>query len=552
MSYHSVNASKSIVWVDGSSNTHNITKVVYCDNNRSPHTIWPCVAELTNVYITELKTGNGSSDVHHAYTLSNPQYTTVNGISVLTGGDPSYCLKPGVDYAITGTIIFYKNPGVIEKIVQGCYFFPETQNLLEPNNTPGIVEDPNISPYGDRLPDDGSGTPIYEHWNTYSVWQASESFGHLSPVSVQVGWYGGNSYVQNGYLFDPNYASPIILKRPDVERFIRVYNNSGDTGNSNVTSQQLTMRPNDSITIWPKYYDCASDSSWGNETWTKYTLADDLTLNDITYNSNNVSVVINNNHSITITALTEGTHTVQFGTSSGLFHSLTISLYVQPEYIYRLEPGGNPVTGTVTTTTAVNVYIKQCADWLDHTQDPENMTWVNYTGTATITSSNNAFTCGNGSENYIKTITPDVSQPNVESTITVTLQNGNTLQFTAKVGVIQNIYAKGQHYDNNSWTQLNAQYPYYVAWNINTYPASYLIYLSTDNAGTNTFTSGYVRQGNYSLSSGTIIVGYNSGTISLTKNFEAANIGANESINIDVYDYEGGTLLGTINVAINK
>lgn len=548
MSYHSVNASKSIVWVDDSGNTHDITKVVYCNNYGVPVTIWPCVAELTDVYITELKSGDGTWDVKHRYTLSN-------------NGDPSFYLKPSrmdptdthypeTMYAITGTVVFYKKdqPGIIEKTVENCYFFAETSGYVpgDTGDTGHILASPNVVRYGDRLPSDGSGTPVHSSWVSYAQWYADETVGHVAARSVQVGWYGSETYVQNGFLFDTNYTSPFILKRADIDRYVRLYNNSNETGNSTVGSSQQIMRAGTSITVWPKYYDSAYHESWGNDTWEKYSLADDLTLNDITYNSSYVSVVINQNHSITITALQPGTTSVTFGTNGQYTHAYSLSLYIQAEALYRLEVNNSDVTGsTVTINETENVYIKQCTDYLEHSGNPNEFTWNNYTGTATINSQNNAFTVGNGSENYIKTLTADITQPGVESDITVTLSNGTILTFKAKVGSVSSLWAKGISYDN--WTTLTPQYTYDVYWNYNNYE-SYSIAISSSSSGTPAYTP-YVQQGEYSVGNGKVYVSCGSGGIFLAKGNEPDN---NSTFVLSVYDYQGGTLKGTITVHIVK
>lgn len=55
---HTINSCKSIELRDNVTGiTHEIKKVVYCDGYGTPHIVWPCRAELTDVYFVDLTDG---------------------------------------------------------------------------------------------------------------------------------------------------------------------------------------------------------------------------------------------------------------------------------------------------------------------------------------------------------------------------------------------------------------------------------------------------------------------------------------------------------------
>lgn len=410
MSYNSVNASKSIVWVDGSGNTHNITKVVYSDNNSSIHPIWPCNAELTNVYITELKSGNGSNDIHHAYSLSN--------------GEPNYCLKPETLYAITGTIVFYKESGVILKTVTDCYFFPETQTVLEQNAPVGIYESPNVATYGDRLPSDGSGTAIHQHWDTYGEWTADDTVGHVSPLSVQVGWFGNDTYTQNGFLFDSNYTTPFILKRADITQQLMLSKISGTpSSTADVVSTPVTLQSGESITFWPKFKKTATDTNWGS--WNKYTDVT-LTTNDFTYDSSTIQVINNQDGSWTVKPLIVTNGISNVVVSSGNY-SFTLGVICIPNTTYDLRSQGSSVLGTTVSnvTTPLSIIIWDTSNNAEYTGNNYTL----HTNDSSVVTINN------------KTIVPNLNNNGNTATIWAEVEGVATGSFTVEVGNVVTYYS---------------------------------------------------------------------------------------------------------------
>ena len=561
--YHSVNASTGIVWVDGSGNTHTITKVVYSDNYGSTHTIWPCSAQLTDVYITELKRGDGRWDIKNRYTLDS-------------SGDPSYYLKPSIPcdhdnpndpetlYAITGTVVFYKEPGVIDRTVENCYFFAETiENVPGDNsNTGHIHQTGHVPKFGDRLPDDGTGVPIHTSWTSYAEWYADETPGHVSPISVQVGWYGGSGYIQNGFIFDKNYATPFILKRADIYRHVRMYRDVSETGNSTVTPG--TLQVGSSLTFVPKLYATADHSEWDTE-WSKYTL-DDFTIDDIVYDPEYLSVSINStSHTITLTAIKEGNTQVTLRQTpetiidpvSGqsvpnplleFCPNYTFSLTCLPEYIYRITQNGtNPIQGAgITVTGTSSVLIQQCHNWAS-ALSPAEYVWETFTGTATIESSDTSvFTVSDGSTADVKKFTPDLSKP-AGSSATITIRIGSeALTFEAIIGEITTYYKVG----NNTAQQLLSNMTNDIDFSRSQMMLA--IAFTSDQSGTNPRPV-YVQAGEMQFSDGVKLYGsYNSYACELDIASSGTMPSVGATYEFPVYVSQGGTLLGTIKITIRQ
>jgi hypothetical protein len=138
MSNYSINTSRRIVHVDAQGVPHEIGKVVYCDHNATPHTVWPCSAHLTNVYIVELSKVGQNSDVSHSYTVD-------------ANGQPNVLLLPGKVYGVKGDIEVYREQGVLEKVIKDCYFFPETTEDIDSVDSPFLPLTGNEeSQYGNR------------------------------------------------------------------------------------------------------------------------------------------------------------------------------------------------------------------------------------------------------------------------------------------------------------------------------------------------------------------------------------------------------------------
>lgn len=419
-----VNSSKKIVWVGNNPNNlsdiHNISEVVYCDSNRFKHKIWPCTAELTNIFITELS--NSNSDTPYQYTLSNPQYNNQN---VLINGDPSIYLKPETEYAITGTIVFYKEAGTPLKTVQNCYFFEETQSRLENNYPLGITNTSHASIYGNRLPNDGSGTAIHNQWQNYATWMANDTAGHISAISVQLGWYGNDTYVQNGYLFDTNYQTPIILKRADITQQLILSNISGTpSSTADIINSPVTLHSGESITFWPKFHKTASDTNWG--TWNKYV---DITLdasNDFSYDSSTVQIIDNQNGSWTIKPLviTNGISNVTI--SSGGY-SFNLGIICIPNTTYDLRSQGNSILGT-TIHNLINPLTIVIWDTVNNI-DYSGSNYLLHTSDASVASVNG------------KVVIPNPNNNGNTATIWAEVEGVTTGSFTVEVGNVVTYYS---------------------------------------------------------------------------------------------------------------
>lgn len=332
----SINTCKKIVLVGNNpANTNDvkdIQKVVYCDDDGLQHTVWPCMAHLTNVYLVELKIGQ-MSDIATAYTID----TTTN--------TPNVFLKPGVAYAVKGDIQIYREPGVLEKTIQNCYFMPETTNWLGPIQDITPVSSSDKYNFGDRVATDGTNT--YSVGQNYGAWAADDSLGQGDGLSLQLGWwnYDISAYVQNGYIFDSNYVTPIILKKD------RIYEEGGvfDENNNAISTSSINLSVGDTLTVIPKVRKSGTSTDyvtqWSNSTWT---------LSSGSW----YSISTNNGlYTIEITDTPSGNYgAITFTSANGTI--ITLNIIVAPDYDYRVKIGGSLPSGTMSISQQTNVTVE--------------------------------------------------------------------------------------------------------------------------------------------------------------------------------------------------
>ena len=339
MANYSVNNCREIVYYDAQGTRQSITKVMYCDNNGVLRTVWPCKIRLSNVYLVKFG-NNQSADVAYPYTVD----TNTN--------IPSVTIMPESPYGFKGDIEVYREPGVLEKTIYDCYFRPETVSVtLDPSAHYSFSPVPSNEAYtfGDRVATASTNETYVVEYNRYSAWRADTYVGATQRMELQLGWWEPSiGYAQNGFIFDTNYVTRLILKRADIIQSIVLANTSSNniTQNNQLFGSFYTLTDlSDSITVYPKYNKYASDSNTG-ERWEEYSsINTPLTL---TYDNTKYSVVDNNDGSWTIQALSYGSDNPAITFSDGTYNC-SLGLACVPNTSYNLWAQGNPISTTAST-----------------------------------------------------------------------------------------------------------------------------------------------------------------------------------------------------------
>ena len=417
------NSSKKVVWVgdnpNNSSNIHNITKIVYSDNYRNKHVVWPCDAELTDVYLVRLVDQYIEDDEAILYTNDS-------------NGQPNVTILPGEKYALKGTVNLYRTEGnqrVQYDTLTNCYFFSETSNIVNggsgtDNKAPIYIS--SSTTYGDRIATNMENEPVRDDWEGYAVIWTDDTPGISWDVEVQAGYwdtYGG--YIQLGFLFDPNYQSDLILRRATIYESIVL--TSGVNSNDPITFNYSTIGPNQSVTVCPKLRRFGTATGgWRKSTYNKYTVAS-LDSSDIVYDSSKASVVRNSDGTYTITPLiNEGEIEVDIADSE-------LYLTVAPQHYYQAYDGSEFIKSSYTLTSPKTFIVKE-ADWDESINSYGE--YHSYSGTVTTTSSNtSAVTISNNG----RTVNPVTSNAGATSTITMSVGGTRIAQFTVTVGQLQTV-----------------------------------------------------------------------------------------------------------------
>ena len=344
---------KKMVYRDNSVE-HEISKVIYVDGNRNMHQIWPCRANLTNLYVVEIRDTNVQNDrISVAYT--NTQ-----------GNNPNITLLPGHNYTIKGDIDLFDDTGTKIDTLQNCYFFGET---IEPVDPFGTVHLQNASiTKGNRLATrQSTGQTVHNSWDSYLVWTCDTDPGVDSGYIIQAGFYVPTEdigYVQLGYIFDPNYQTPLVFKRATITQMMQLAKSSNVTANSSSSdfyTSQVQINDNSPITIYPKYRKMATATGWNNipalTDWVSLETAEDLTMSNVTYNSSEYTIAYNSsNHSFTVTPLFSDVGTMHDIVFSNGSESYTIQFYkVSNTSAYRFHTDGAIVTGSVNVNGSKNL-----------------------------------------------------------------------------------------------------------------------------------------------------------------------------------------------------
>ena len=532
MSNYSINTSRRIVHVDAQGVPHEIGKVVYCDHNATPHTVWPCKAHLTNVYIVKLSTSGQGTDVAYQYSVD------INTMQ------PNITLIPGVVYSIKGDIEVYREQ-VLEKIIKDCYFFEETTNTsLDQADDPfSPVSGNDAYIYGNRIAtvyntnNNPTGETYTVDYTKYTKWIANSNINDTGRMELQLGWWDAQvGYAQNGYIFDPNYVTPLIFKRANIEQEIKFSKiQSNNVSNSNLYNDSLSITDDEQIKFWPKLHKYVSDNVAVDE-WETYEEIE-LTTNNFTYDTNVFNIYQDQSDSSwVIEPLTfsnqPSTITISYG---GITKQWNIAVATDSRFMLVMN-GNNPVPDPLEITTATDISIRESTD--------DGITWTTW-GSNDYSNRVYSFTSDNSSivSTSGTTLTPNPNKSGQSTTISVIIEGQAVSTFTVQVGTIVTYYKAGPLVNGT----INSSYVNELQ---STNTVTWVSPVQGDNFGIQFFIDGSgntVREiycdgistapfyGNYS--GGMIVISYTSGSAT--------------SINIPIYtDNTKTTLLGSI--TLNK
>ena len=180
--HNTINQQREIWWYDETKTPHQITKVVYCDQYGTPHTIWPCTIELRDVQIVKLSKSGQSADVPYEY------HVDTNTLI------PNVSLIPGEVYSVKGTVDVYSRPGELEKRIKNCYIFPETIETVDQAPHPFLAVSGNEAySYGSRVAtaydinDYPLGETYTSDYSQYTKWGVSSDIEKTGRIELQGG-----------------------------------------------------------------------------------------------------------------------------------------------------------------------------------------------------------------------------------------------------------------------------------------------------------------------------------------------------------------------------
>lgn len=545
---HSVNSSKKIVWVgnnpNNSSNIHNITKVVYCDHNRTNHLIWPCTARLTDVYLVKLSTGGQNSDVSYSYAVDSQTL------------QPNVLMMPETVYSIKGTIEVYKD-GSLQNRIKDCYFFPETisTNLDYPAQVPftSITGNEAYS-YGGRIATEidangnSTGTTYSIDYGQYTKWSSDSNPAHTGRMELQLGWWQpGVGYVQNGYIFDQNYTSRLILKRADVQSTFILFDHATSTDGSHNISDGYNLILNSPVTIWPKTRLHALDVN-SNQSWQRYEMR---SVSNVVYDSSVFTVVANNDGSYTITAISYGNNTtIEFDEES-------VDFSVMPDTTYSLYYGNHLYAQNISSLTTAKSYYILARDW--NASQNEYGQEYSYTGASSMTSSDSTIVSCSG-----LTITPNLNKPGQTATITTTVAGQTISSFTVTVGTVSTVHYHvsdvEEDYQNLEFSQAHGpfQLTNSSSETINAYSVRtgqegvFAIKFAVDQSMYNPATVYVTRDGELTSTNGNVDLYVSDGDSTVYLTYDKEGAGAQEfTVEIPIYsDYNCENQLGKLTITI--
>lgn len=426
---YTVNSSKRIVWVGSDpNNPYEIRRVIYCDNHGTPHDIWPCDAELDKVYLVRI-----TKEAPFPYDIQSLQRDdeTVE-YHTDSNGEPTVTLLPYWEgykndrakhnvYAIKGDVKIYETVNGQRtqnyETVSDCYFFSETRETKP--GTGGLVPiiGEGTTKYGPRANSsfNGQEDPQWDQssLHNYLTYTVSDAPGESQCFTPQCGYYDRNSgYIQLGYIFDPNYSTPMWIKRAPVYEALVLTQSLSNTAS---ISSDETLHYGETLTVYPQIRRHAhAEGGWQHPDYERYILqTEDITVD---YDSSKLSIVSNADGSYTISALQDGitdSDTVTFwykeSDESARMYS-EVSITILPAHLHEVWHGNNYM-GNKTIEQPINITIYE-KEWNSETGEYSEK-YV-YNGYSRLESTNTTVvTCNNW------TITPNMSHPGQSSTVSV-------------------------------------------------------------------------------------------------------------------------------------
>lgn len=530
--HNTINQQREIWWYDGEKVPHQITKVVYCDQYRTPHTIWPCTIELRDVQIVKLSKSGQDGDISYPYHVDT---TTLI---------PTVSLIPGEVYSVKGTVDVYGRPGELEKRIKDCYFFPETSSSLDPEQHSFLTVTGNEAhSYGSRTAkaydtnDTYLGEDYVSDYSQYVKWGVSSDIEKTGRIELQGGWYNERlGYVQNGYIFDGNYTTRMIFRRATLSQDIALLKIAGNNPNSSdVINSPIRLTSDQTIVFWPKLHKWVSDST-ATEEWEEYSDID-LSIEDFAYDSSVLNIYKNqNSNSWTIEPLTfsnePSTITVTYGDITRQFN-----IVVFPSSMFMLMLNENtPINDHLEITNATDVSIRESTDM--------GTTW-NFWSADDYTNRSYSFTSADTSivSTSGNTLIPNPNKSGQSTTISVIIEGQSVSTFTVEIGQISTYYKAGPMVNNtiDSVYINKLQSTNTVSWESPTQGDLFGIQFFIDSSG-NTVREIYCD----GINTAPFYGSYSGGMITITYSSGSAT-----SVSIPIYtDSTKTTLLGSI--TLNK
>ena len=396
---HTINSCKRIVVRDNGT-LREIKRVVYYDDGGWEHIVWPCRAELTDIYLVDL-TDNWTV---YPYTYTN-------------NGGPSPRLIPNHNYAVKGTIKVYESPGVLEATLTDCFFFHETLDsdpngndapfsLLWSTGDNSSAGYPSVKPKVTDRNGQTSEIDTAHGYNVYKIWDTRA--GEIQGYSLQLGFYNADSYgfyTQNGFVFDDNYQTPIVVKRDAITQSVGFYTtNTGNGASAQIQYEGNNLQPGDTITFWPKYYKRGVTTSWSAlEAITFEHIDYDTTRFDVTKDGQSYTITVKSDAQPTDGEVDLTFYTKYDADNPNNCEWESVSIEIEPSVQYLVKIGNSNITGSsfITTQNVTLDSTKTLNVYKDYTYPPSFGNDTLYNSNVQVTSSNSTIAYCSG-----RTITP--------------------------------------------------------------------------------------------------------------------------------------------------
>lgn len=390
---YSINSCKKIVFKKENLSPIEIKEVWYCDYTGNSHKIWPCIAELREVYVVALST-NGQS-----YDTSSIQYM------VDQNNIPNVTLLPGYKYAVKGTIYIYDSEMNRVDTITDCYFHYETTEHTNLSGTGFYTTTDNSldisSTFGNRTDSNGISNTYYSYWS------CTTDVGTDRGMTMQA-YYDTDTYgpVQFNYVYDPNYVTPFVFRRAEITETYEFW----DLLAQDSVFNSITLNNNTQKTLWVKHTKSAVATGWSNNNWEQSEI-NGVVTSAVSNNPSLCSVVVNQNGSFTIsTGSGYGQAEITINGNNNIKLYVEVGEPVSYSVEYKKESSNTWSALPSTLNIGENIQLR--------VKEIRGSTETVYSGNWTVNSSNT-----NAIQEVNKTLIPNMSNLNANSTITVNVDN---------------------------------------------------------------------------------------------------------------------------------